>query len=161
MSDERLYAVESSLRSLAGQWEGVARTWFEPDVLADESPIKGTIRSVGTSRFVVHEYTGEFQSQPCSGVALYGYNQLTDAFEGAWVDSFHMSTNIMLSSGTPGNTELNVQGAYAVEGGPPWGWRTVLAMDGADRLTITAYNRSPAGEETRAVEIVYTRSAHP
>ena len=159
MTDEqRTQAVEMVLNDLVGQWEGVARTWFEPETLADESPIRGSFRRIGASRFVLYEYDGAFQGGPLSGAAIYGYNQWSDAFEGAWVDSFHMPTNIMASSGAAGAPDLDVIGSYAVEGGPPWGWRTAIVRDGEDRLILTAYNRSPDGDETRAVEVVYTRA---
>ena len=29
------------LLKLVGEWEGTSRTWFEKDVLADESPVSG------------------------------------------------------------------------------------------------------------------------
>jgi hypothetical protein len=156
--DQRTPAVDMVLNSLLGQWEGVARTWFEPETLADESPIRGSFRRIGDSRFVLYEYEGAFQGGPLSGAAIYGYNQGSDAFEGAWVDSFHMSTNIMASSGAAGSPGLDVLGSYAVEGGPSWGWRTAIVRDGEDRLILTAYNRIPDEDEARAVEVVYTRA---
>jgi hypothetical protein len=156
--DQRTQAVDMVLNSLLGQWEGVARTWFEPETLADESPIRGSFRRIGDSRFVLYEYEGAFQGGPLSGAAIYGYNQGSDAFEGAWVDSFHMSTNIMASSGAAGSPGLDVLGSYAVEGGPSWGWRTAIVRDGEDRLILTAYNRIPDEDEARAVEVVYTRA---
>jgi hypothetical protein len=55
---------------------------------------------------------------------------------------------------------LAVTGAYRdPQGGPDWGWRTEFRPDGADRLTVTAYNISPSGEEAKGVETTYTRRA--
>lgn len=159
MDDQRMQTVDTLLSALIGAWEGVVRTWFEPDALADESPMRGTFRRVGASRFALYEYTGTFQGSPLSGVAIYGYNQHTDAFESAWVDSFHMPTNIMLSHGSAAAPALDVRGSYIVDASPPWGWRTTITHDGADRLVLTAYNRSPDGAETKAVEVIYTRAA--
>ncbi len=155
--DQRTQAVEQILNDLVGQWEGVAKTWFGPETLADESAIRGSFRRVGDSRFVLYEYDSAFQGSPLSGAAIYGYNQLADSFEGAWVDSFHMPTNIMTSSGLVAATDVNVRGSYAVEGSPPWGWRTEIVRDGADRLILTAYNHPHDDIEAKAVEIVYTR----
>ena len=36
--------MHKKLQSLTGNWEGITKTWFEPGVLADESPVKGAIR---------------------------------------------------------------------------------------------------------------------
>ena len=44
------------LNLLAGDWEGTTRTWFEPGVLADESPMAGRIRPLLGGRFIRHEY---------------------------------------------------------------------------------------------------------
>ncbi|HYF66262.1 MAG TPA: DUF1579 domain-containing protein [Herpetosiphonaceae bacterium] len=157
--DQRAQAVDAVLNSLVGRWEGVARTWFEGEDPVDESPIRGMFRRIGDSRFVLYEYQGAFQGSPLSGAAIYGYNQQSDSFEGAWADSFHMTTNIMVSSGAAGAAGIDVLGSYSVEGGPTWGWRTEIARDGADRLILTSYNRIPEVGEFRAIEIVYARVA--
>lgn len=148
------------LAQLVGAWAGTARTWFEPGVLADESPIEGTIRPALDGRFAIHEYRGSLKGKPLSGLALHGYHIDLEQFETAWVDSFHTGTSIMLSTGT-GAPQMAVLGHYSVPGGEPWGWRTEIDVPDADHLVITHYNITPDGQEAKAVEIRYTRQPSP
>jgi hypothetical protein len=76
------------LAKLAGDWEGAARTYFEPGVLADESPIAGSTRPVLGGRFMLHEYESSLQGEALQGVALYGYDVAQETLVTAWVDSF-------------------------------------------------------------------------
>jgi hypothetical protein len=155
------------LNALVGAWQGTARTWFQPDELADESSISGTIRAALGGRFVIHEYQGSLQGKPLAGLAIHGYHNDFQRFETAWVDSFHMGTGNMMSVGESGATSANANGAreasvlghYSLPapGSPTWGWRTTLGMPDRDHLIITHYNITPEGQEARAVEIAYTR----
>lgn len=147
------------LAQLAGAWAGTARTWFEPDKLADASPIAGMIRPVLDGRFVVHEYRGSMQGKPLTGIAIHGYHIDLDRYETAWIDSFHCGTAIMLSLGERRDDDapVSVLGHYSVPGSEPWGWRTAIEMPDPDHLVITHYNIMPDGTEARAVEIQYTR----
>lgn len=144
------------LQTLIGNWEGMTKTWFEPNVIADESPIKGTIRSILGGRFIMHEYRGSLNGESFEGMAIYGFDIQNETFQSSWIDSFHMGTGIMLSSGIPIANGFSVLGSY---GGPdmpqPWGWRTIVELRSPDNLIITAYNISPEGHEDMAMETIY------
>ncbi|WP_153799238.1 DUF1579 domain-containing protein [Foetidibacter luteolus] len=144
---------------LQGNWEGITRTWFEPGNLADESPMKGTIRPVLGGRFMLHEYNGHINGEPFEGMVIYGFDIANNKWQAAWVDSFHMSTGIMFSeSGAADSTSFSVLGSYGMPEMPErWGWRTELKLEDADKLVITAWNITPQGEETMATETVYYR----
>ncbi len=42
----RTEGLHHRLSLLAGEWEGLTRTWFEPGKLADESPTRGVMRLI-------------------------------------------------------------------------------------------------------------------
>ena len=150
--------VHKQLAALIGNWEGTTKTWFEPGVIADESEMIGTFRPILEGRFVLHEYSGSLSGKPFEGVAIYGYDIPNKTFQISWVDSFHMGTGMMLSTGKPTENGSSVLGSY---GGPdipvPWGWRTDTELKDPDTLVITAYNISPEGQEDKATETVYKR----
>jgi len=146
------------LRSLCGEWRGACRTWFEPEQLADESPIEAAISPLLEGRFVRYEYHGSLVGETMHGIMEIGYYAQRGRFEAAWIDNCHMGTGMLFSTGDALSDGFSVLGSYPDgQGGPEWGWRTEFRLLAPDRLTLTAYNITPAGQEARAVEAAYTR----
>ena len=151
------------LSRLQGEWEGTSRTWFEPDKLADESAVRGRIRRIGDTNFLLHEYEGTFDGEAREGVELLGLDHDEGgAFLSAWVDSFHMSGDVLVSrGGAVAGEGFSVLGSYPANPKDPaserWGWRTQVELRDADTLVLTAYNIQPGEAEQKATETVYTR----
>ena len=146
------------LAQLAGNWRGISKLWLEPDKLADESPVVGTIQLLLDGRFALYLYQGAIEGEPQHGIFTFGYNTTLEQFEASWVDSFHNNTAIMFCTGDAREKGFFVLGSYPdPTGGPDWGWRTEIELFDADHLTIIAYNISPEGSEAKATEAKLTR----
>lgn len=148
------------LNLMTGHWHGNVRTWLEPDKIADDSIIEGTIKPLLAGRFLMHEYKSAFAGKPLEGITIIGYDLNSGAFQSAWIDSFHMGTGIMFSKNKSDEADFQVIGGYEVNHDKEeqiWGWRTEMLMEDDNTLIISAYNITPDGTESLANEIRYKR----
>ncbi|TGL44356.1 DUF1579 domain-containing protein [Leptospira perdikensis] len=151
--------AHKQLQSLIGNWNGKTKTWFEKDVLADESPAEVTITSLFGGRFISLDYQSSLEGKPFVGKMVIGFDIPYQRFTSSWIDSFHMGTQIMLSSGESKGNGFFMNGSYGNPeyGEKLWGWRTEIQFISNDEFSLTAFNISPEGEEAKATETFYKR----
>ncbi len=146
------------LAGLVGDWEGNTRTWFEKDILADESPMQGKMALTLGGRFLSYEYHGMLNGKPYEGKMMWAYDLGNEKCQCSWVDTFHMGTGILHSEGTATKNGFEATGTYGWIGIPaPWGWRTELEIINSNQFIIRAFNISPEGDEAKATETIYHR----
>lgn len=151
--------AHNQLQNLIGHWAGKTKTWFEKDVLADESDAEANITSLLDGRFISIDYQSSLDGKPFVGKMILGFDIPYQKFTSSWIDSFHMGTQIMLSSGDALANGFSVTGSYGNPeyGEKLWGWRTEIQFISDKEFSLTAYNISPEGEDAKATETFYKR----
>ncbi|EMY63020.1 DUF1579 domain-containing protein [Leptospira terpstrae] len=149
----------NQLQKLIGLWSGKTKTWFEKDVLADESDAQASITSLLEGRFISIDYHSSLDGKPFVGKMIVGFDIPYQKFTSSWIDSFHMGSQIMLSSGISTEKGFSVTGSYGNPeyGEKLWGWRTEFQFISESEFSLTAYNISPEGEDAKATETFYKR----
>ncbi|MCG6143847.1 DUF1579 domain-containing protein [Leptospira bandrabouensis] len=147
------------LQKLLGHWSGKTKTWFEKDVLTDESNAEATITTLLDGRFISIDYHSSLDGKPFVGKMILGFDIPYQRYTSSWIDSFHMGTQIMLSSGESKGNGFSVLGSYGNPeyGEALWGWRTEIQFISEKEFSLTAFNISPDGEEAKATETFYKK----
>ena len=154
-------ASPTGLFTLAGHWSGTDRLWFTPDDLANEGAATAVIRPTLGGNGVISEYRWVMGDDEHHGVLLIvpvdGGHQL------ALADTFHTDGSIMSLQPSPEPDPAALADALgSYEGdGETWGWRVAVAHPEHDRIEITMWNISPAGDATRSVSTRLTRDVDP
>jgi hypothetical protein len=160
LDSSKANGIHFQLNRLTGEWQGTATVWFEPDVIADQSPVHATMRPLLDGRFILMEYQGSFAGKPLDGLAILGFHLETEKYQTAWVDSFHTGTAMIFSESSRHAKQFNVLGSYeyvSPEVDQKWGWRTEVEMTNDDELKMTAYNIESDGSEAKATETIFKR----
>ena len=157
--------VPNLLNGLKGCWNGSCRTWLEDGVLSDESPIRGEFHDVMGGLWFRHHYLSSLGGKKREGEELIAFNSISNEYQIAWIDDFHMADGILFSSGVSKANGFSVVGSYAAagsyevgDGKASWGWRTTYQLELDQSLTIISWNIEPSGAEVKAIEVVYSRS---
>ncbi|MCA8938656.1 MAG: DUF1579 family protein [Planctomycetes bacterium] len=149
---------------MVGKWAGQAKTYFEPNVCGDDSPIEGEFRIEIGGHFLFHEYSGPHCGQTMHGLEIIGHNLDLGGLQMSWVNNCHTMSQIMQFEGEmpslPNPFGLSNTFKHNPDH-PEWGWRVVYDLKSPDQLSIQHFIIPPAGEgdECLAIDIDYRRQA--
>lgn len=145
------------LKSLAGRYLGQTKLWLDPSAPPEESVSELRVEPLLGGRFLRLEDRGSAMGKPRAGEMWLGYHRDANRYEVSWIDSFHTAGAIFLSKGAPREDGVIAVTCTYAGGEETWSWRTEFHL--GKTLLVRSINISPAGEETPAIETIYT--AHP
>jgi [ribosomal protein S5]-alanine N-acetyltransferase len=145
---------------LLGNWTGSNRLWTAPPPVAPAVCATAlAVTPVAGGKFLAFAYAWSFEGAAQEGLIVLGNDNDAGTASAAFVDSFHMSGEVMHCTGSvDAGGAVSVLGHYAAPPGPDWGWRIAVSQAGKSDLRIAMYNISPDGTEYPAVQADYRRS---
>jgi uncharacterized protein DUF1579 len=157
VEEVKMSALDTLLKA-AGRWRATYKLRDPGNSLSADSESTATVTSVLSGRFARIDYTWADKGKPQEGSLLVGWEKNSGVVTMSWVDTWHNSDRIMVSTGVAAaDGGLDARGSYSAPPGPDWSWRTVLSVTD-DTLSMVMFNVSPEGQEDVAVEALYTRA---
>jgi hypothetical protein len=142
--------------NLIGDWTGknlLRLSWLTPSDYFSSSHL--SVAQAARGKFLIFHYGWDHENEPQEGTLLVGHDKQNIA-TAAWVDSWHMNSNVMFCQGSvTAQGIIDLRGSYKAPPGPDWGWRIIITAGSCDTLQITMYNCSPDGTEELAVQADY------
>lgn len=145
------------IERLTGEWQGSSSLQVDPGEPVRDSQSWLRIKPVVKSKFVQIDYTWSEKGKQQEGLLLVGYRETGQVATAVWLDSWHMGDEFMVCQGSlDEDGTITLLGSYSASGGPDWGWRIVLWLEG-DSLQLRMLNIHPEGQELWAVRATYSK----
>ena len=145
------------LTSLAGRWATTTKSWMEPNKPPMESTGTCDYTVLLGGRYVQQACTGEMMGQPFNGIGVHGYDNVSQKYVTTWIDS--MGTGIFVMGGTasPDGKTITLTGSHADPYEGVMHHRAIWTLVDANTQTFEMYGGHGHGQETKMMEITYTR----
>ncbi len=128
---------------------------------AEPSPFEGKAQAkmIMGGRYLVEKVEGPLMDMPFKGMGIFGYDNMTGSYSGAWVDN--MGTGVLRYEAAPSDDgTINWFGQQPdVMTGKYVTVRSTDEMPDADHKVHRAYATGPDGKEFLMMEIRYTRAS--
>ena len=142
--------------NLIGTWTGNNLLRFNTD---HNSHSDLSVAQVAKGRFLTFTYTWSYENTEHEGILTLGYDKRQEVATAAWIDSWHMSSEVWSCRGTIDQQgAIDLRGSYKAPPGPDWGWRIVITAPSPKELQIVMYNCTPDGVEELAIRADYERA---
>jgi len=145
------------LKKFAGTWH-LQTKMMVPGAPPTESKATSRAELILGGRYIREELSGSVMGMPFEGFGLTGYDNQKEVYQSVWVDN--MSTTMMVMTGTC--DESGKVFTYQTEYTDPMTgqlarMRGVLTFVNDQKYVYAMYQVGADGEDTKTMEIVYTR----
>jgi len=145
------------MEKMTGDWGYTMKVWTAPGTEPMETSGKRSARMVMGGRYLVEDYTGDFQGMPFEGQGMLGYDNTGKQYVGTWIDN--MSTGIMNSHGTCDNGVWKMTGeSLDPVTGKPVTSRSTVTMKDADTMYMEMWMPGPDGKDMKWMEMTCKRT---
>jgi hypothetical protein len=150
------------LAESVGTWDVASKFWMAPDMPPQETKAQSIIEPILGGRYIQEQYTGTVQMpgmepQPFTGMGIFGYDVAKEQYVGIWADT--MSTAPMMTTGQYDESTKTI--TLSCEFDCPMQGPSTMKMThtkvSPNEFIVTGYQTPQGGEETKVMELTYTR----
>jgi hypothetical protein len=143
------------LARMEGEWTATVTMWMDPSGEPTVSEATSKQEMMMDGRYLHETTKGEFMGQPFHGIGFSGYNNVTEKYEGMWIDN--MSTAVHRYEGEMEGDVLVYHGKYMDPVSGEWiKSRSTITMPSDDEIIAVGYETRD-GVEVKVMELVYKR----
>jgi len=146
------------LASLKGNWTFTTKIWMEPGAPPQASSGTSATVALMDGRYFQEDSTGSFMGMPFRGIAVMGYDNVSQHFTSTWIDN--MSTSILFMTGSydPGAKAFTYLCDMddMMKPGTKVKVRQVVKVV-SDDTHILEWYEVRGGQERKTMEMTYTR----
>ncbi|MBI2400435.1 MAG: DUF1579 domain-containing protein, partial [Deltaproteobacteria bacterium] len=134
------------LSRMAGTWNTLTRSWWEPGKPPEESSGVCEQRMVLGGRYLQQECTGEMMGTPFTGIGFTGYDNHTRKFVSTWMDS--TSTAVWYFEGPieADGKSFTQKSRYDDPVSGPMEWRSVCRLQDDNTMSFEMYGTVLGGQ---------------
>lgn len=144
--------------ALAGSWTTQTKEWMEPGKPPTESTGTAEMKMLLDGRFLYQEYNGQMMGQPFNGIGIDAYDNIRKKYVTAWMDTMGTGIFIMEGTASPDGKTITLKGSHPEPDGGQMSHRAIWKLIDADHQTFEMYGAHHGQQETKMMEITYTRS---
>lgn len=143
--------------TLVGSWTTTTKEWMEPGKPPMESTGTAESKMMMEGRFLHQEFHGQMMGQPFTGMSIDAYDNIRKKYITVWVDTRGTGVFIMEGTASVDGKIITLRGSHAEPGGGTMTHRAIWTIIDADHQLVEMYSSHHGHEETKLMEITYTR----
>jgi hypothetical protein len=144
------------LAEMVGEWTYEQTSWMDPSKEPEVAQGKSTKTMVLGGRYLRETFSSSMMGMPFQGEGTNGFNNLDQKYYFSWIDN--MGTGIMSGSGERKGNVLTVMSTSPSMTGEGYDTtKSVTEVMSKDKHMLTMYMVDKDGNETKWMEIVFTR----